>query len=46
MREAMRAPLLAADDEQALLSADTALVSVDAYLMAGAADSPNTGGAP
>jgi hypothetical protein len=35
-----------ADDEQALLSADTALVSVDAYLMAGLADNPDAGGTP
>lgn len=42
----LRHTIRVADDEQALLSADTALVSVDAYLMAGAADNPNTGGTP
>jgi general secretion pathway protein I len=42
----LRHTIRVADDEQALLSAETALVSVDAYLMAGAADNPNTGGTP
>lgn len=42
----LRHTIRVADDEQALLSANTALVSVDAYLMAGAADNPNTGGTP
>jgi general secretion pathway protein I len=42
----LRHTIRVADDVQALLSAETALVSVDAYLMAGAADSPNSGGAP
>lgn len=42
----LRHTIRVADDEQALLSADTALVSVDAYLMAGAADNPDAGGTP
>lgn len=42
----LRHTIRVADDEQALLSADTALVNVDAYLMAGAADNPDAGGTP
>jgi general secretion pathway protein I len=42
----LRHTIRVADDEQALLSADTALVSVDAYLMAGLADNPDAGGTP
>lgn len=42
----LRHTIRVADSAQALLSADTALLSVDAYLMAGAPDNPNTGGAP